>query len=127
MRKPDQHIEAEFAAVPPLAVRCSLKDVVPKNEVSTNCLKYFRSFFIRFVLILNSYLNFFVLFQYKQKETQEYGVYFLKLKSLVKRYIALLSLDKKQELIAVCLKKPLRLQIHISGLNLTSLQTCSFA
>ncbi|XP_074938838.1 RING finger protein 17 [Phalacrocorax aristotelis] len=31
VRKPDQHIEAELAAVPPLAVRCSLKDVVPKN------------------------------------------------------------------------------------------------
>ncbi|XP_063250685.1 RING finger protein 17 [Prinia subflava] len=32
VRKPDQHIEAELAAIPPLAVRCSLKDVVPKNE-----------------------------------------------------------------------------------------------
>uniref|UniRef100_A0A8C3UDA9 RING finger protein 17 n=1 Tax=Catharus ustulatus TaxID=91951 RepID=A0A8C3UDA9_CATUS len=32
VRKPDQHLEAELAAVPPLAVRCSLKDVVPKNE-----------------------------------------------------------------------------------------------
>ncbi|XP_051464200.1 RING finger protein 17 [Apus apus] len=31
VRKPDQHIEAELATVPPLAVRCSLKDVVPKN------------------------------------------------------------------------------------------------
>ncbi|KFW12248.1 RING finger protein 17, partial [Fulmarus glacialis] len=31
LRKPDQRIEAELAAVPPLAVRCSLKDVVPKN------------------------------------------------------------------------------------------------
>ncbi|KFP10662.1 RING finger protein 17, partial [Egretta garzetta] len=31
VRKPDQHIEAELAAVPPLAVRCSLKDIVPKN------------------------------------------------------------------------------------------------
>ncbi|NWH48346.1 RNF17 protein, partial [Fregata magnificens] len=31
VRKPDQHIEAELAAVPPLAVQCSLKDVVPKN------------------------------------------------------------------------------------------------
>uniref|UniRef100_A0A8C8ADM5 RING finger protein 17 n=1 Tax=Otus sunia TaxID=257818 RepID=A0A8C8ADM5_9STRI len=31
IRKPDQHIEAELAAVPPLAVQCSLKDVVPKN------------------------------------------------------------------------------------------------
>ncbi|KAM6098977.1 RING finger protein 17 [Theristicus caerulescens] len=31
VRKPDQRIEAELAAVPPLAVRCSLKDVVPKN------------------------------------------------------------------------------------------------
>ncbi|XP_037232429.1 RING finger protein 17 [Falco rusticolus] len=31
VRKLDQHIEAELAAVPPLAVRCSLKDVVPKN------------------------------------------------------------------------------------------------
>ncbi|XP_063186755.1 RING finger protein 17 [Chroicocephalus ridibundus] len=31
VRKPDQHIEAELAAVPPLAVRCSLKDVVPRN------------------------------------------------------------------------------------------------
>ncbi|XP_052668924.1 RING finger protein 17 [Harpia harpyja] len=31
VRKPDEHIEAELAAVPPLAVRCSLKDVVPKN------------------------------------------------------------------------------------------------
>ncbi|KFP49813.1 RING finger protein 17, partial [Cathartes aura] len=31
VRKPDQHIEEELAAVPPLAVRCSLKDVVPKN------------------------------------------------------------------------------------------------
>ncbi|OWK57092.1 RING finger protein 17 [Lonchura striata] len=30
--KPDEHIEAELAAIPPLAVRCSLKDVVPKNE-----------------------------------------------------------------------------------------------
>ncbi|XP_066169128.1 RING finger protein 17 [Sylvia atricapilla] len=32
VRKPDQHIEAELAAIPPLAVRCALKDVVPKNE-----------------------------------------------------------------------------------------------
>ncbi|XP_030333146.1 RING finger protein 17 [Strigops habroptila] len=32
IRKPDQNIEAELAAVPPLAVRCSLKDVVPKNS-----------------------------------------------------------------------------------------------
>ncbi|TRZ24760.1 hypothetical protein HGM15179_002314 [Zosterops borbonicus] len=32
VRKPDQHVEAELAAIPPLAVRCSLKDVVPKNE-----------------------------------------------------------------------------------------------
>ncbi|XP_023775682.1 RING finger protein 17 isoform X2 [Cyanistes caeruleus] len=32
LRKLDQHIEAELAAIPPLAVRCSLKDVVPKNE-----------------------------------------------------------------------------------------------
>uniref|UniRef100_A0A8C3P4A6 RING finger protein 17 n=1 Tax=Cyanoderma ruficeps TaxID=181631 RepID=A0A8C3P4A6_9PASS len=32
VRKPDQHIEAELAAIPPLAVRCSLKDVAPKNE-----------------------------------------------------------------------------------------------
>ncbi|NXP36684.1 RNF17 protein, partial [Leiothrix lutea] len=32
VRKPDQHIEAELAAIPPLAIRCSLKDVVPKNE-----------------------------------------------------------------------------------------------
>ncbi|KAL2311043.1 hypothetical protein Nmel_002730, partial [Mimus melanotis] len=32
VRKPDQHIEAELATIPPLAVRCSLKDVVPKNE-----------------------------------------------------------------------------------------------
>ncbi|XP_017687162.1 PREDICTED: RING finger protein 17 isoform X1 [Lepidothrix coronata] len=31
VRKSDQRIEAELAAVPPLAVRCSLKDVVPKN------------------------------------------------------------------------------------------------
>ncbi|KFZ48014.1 RING finger protein 17, partial [Antrostomus carolinensis] len=31
MRKPNQHIEAELEAVPPLAVRCSLKDVVPTN------------------------------------------------------------------------------------------------
>ncbi|XP_014821196.1 PREDICTED: RING finger protein 17 [Calidris pugnax] len=31
VRKPDQHIEAELAAFPPLAVRCSLKDVVPRN------------------------------------------------------------------------------------------------
>ncbi|KFR17465.1 RING finger protein 17, partial [Opisthocomus hoazin] len=31
VRKPDRCIEAELAAVPPLAVRCSLKDVVPKN------------------------------------------------------------------------------------------------
>ncbi|OXB66064.1 UNVERIFIED_CONTAM: hypothetical protein H355_000855, partial [Colinus virginianus] len=31
MRKPDQHIEAELATVPPLAVQCSLKDIVPKN------------------------------------------------------------------------------------------------
>ncbi|KFQ76030.1 RING finger protein 17, partial [Phoenicopterus ruber ruber] len=31
VRKPDQHSEAELATVPPLAVRCSLKDVVPKN------------------------------------------------------------------------------------------------
>ncbi|XP_054680934.1 RING finger protein 17 [Grus americana] len=31
VRKPNQHIEAELAAIPPLAVRCSLKDVVPKN------------------------------------------------------------------------------------------------
>ncbi|KAM9566096.1 RING finger protein 17 [Guaruba guarouba] len=32
IRKPDENVEAELAAVPPLAVRCSLKDVVPKNE-----------------------------------------------------------------------------------------------
>ncbi|XP_040518247.1 RING finger protein 17 isoform X3 [Gallus gallus] len=31
MRKPDQRIEAELAAIPPLAVPCSLKDIVPKN------------------------------------------------------------------------------------------------
>ncbi|XP_053934081.1 RING finger protein 17 isoform X2 [Cuculus canorus] len=31
VRKPDQNIEAELAAIPPLAVRCSLKDLVPKN------------------------------------------------------------------------------------------------
>ncbi|XP_071591260.1 RING finger protein 17 [Heliangelus exortis] len=31
VKKPDQHIEAEIATVPPLAVRCSLKDIVPKN------------------------------------------------------------------------------------------------
>ncbi|KFO87883.1 RING finger protein 17, partial [Buceros rhinoceros silvestris] len=31
LRKPDRHIEAELAAVPPLAVQCSLKDIVPKN------------------------------------------------------------------------------------------------
>ncbi|KAJ7416251.1 ring finger protein 17 [Pitangus sulphuratus] len=31
VRKSDQCIEAELAAIPPLAVRCSLKDVVPKN------------------------------------------------------------------------------------------------
>ncbi|NXI72622.1 RNF17 protein, partial [Anseranas semipalmata] len=31
VRKPDKHIEAELAAVPPLAVQCSLKDIVPKN------------------------------------------------------------------------------------------------
>ncbi|KFW09689.1 RING finger protein 17, partial [Eurypyga helias] len=31
VRKPDECIEAELAAVPPLAVCCSLKDVVPKN------------------------------------------------------------------------------------------------
>ncbi|XP_068003982.1 RING finger protein 17 [Melanerpes formicivorus] len=31
VRKPDQHMEAELAAVPPLAVQCSLKDIVPKN------------------------------------------------------------------------------------------------
>ncbi|KFP30838.1 RING finger protein 17, partial [Colius striatus] len=29
--KPDQHIEAEFAAIPPLALRCSLKNIAPKN------------------------------------------------------------------------------------------------
>ncbi|XP_015707678.1 RING finger protein 17 isoform X2 [Coturnix japonica] len=32
LRKPDQHIEAELAAIPPLAVPCSLKDIVPKNS-----------------------------------------------------------------------------------------------
>lgn len=95
MRKPDQHIEAELAAIPPLAVRCSLKDVVPKNEVSTNCLKYFRTFFIRF-LLKNVNMEFkIILFCYKQKETQEYRVYFFKLNSLVKRCVALLSLEKK--------------------------------
>ncbi|XP_068786396.1 RING finger protein 17 [Struthio camelus] len=31
VRKPDQHIEAQLAAIPPLAVLCSLKDIVPKN------------------------------------------------------------------------------------------------
>ncbi|NXC42199.1 RNF17 protein, partial [Penelope pileata] len=31
VRKPDKHVEAELAAIPPLAVRCSLKDIVPKN------------------------------------------------------------------------------------------------
>ncbi|XP_035182685.1 RING finger protein 17 [Oxyura jamaicensis] len=31
VRKPDKNIEAELAAVPPLAVQCSLKDIVPKN------------------------------------------------------------------------------------------------
>lgn len=80
MRKPDEHIEAELAAIPPLAVRCSLKDVVPKNEVSTNCLKYFRNFFVRFL-----FQEFkIILFHYKQKETQEYRVYFFKLLSCKK-------------------------------------------
>lgn len=46
IRKPDQNIESELAAVPPLAVRCSLKDVVPKNAVSKSCLYYFRIFFL---------------------------------------------------------------------------------
>uniref|UniRef100_A0A669Q7F0 RING finger protein 17 n=1 Tax=Phasianus colchicus TaxID=9054 RepID=A0A669Q7F0_PHACC len=32
MRKPDQRIEAELAAIPPLAILCSLKDIVPKNS-----------------------------------------------------------------------------------------------
>lgn len=81
VRKPDQHIEAELAAIPPLAVRCSLKDVVPKNEVSTNCLKYLRSFFIRFLLKnLNVEFKIF-LFHYKQKETQEYRACFFFKKS----------------------------------------------
>ncbi|NXL92057.1 RNF17 protein, partial [Alectura lathami] len=31
VRKPDEQIEAELAAIPPLAVQCSLKDIVPKN------------------------------------------------------------------------------------------------
>ncbi|XP_021235763.1 RING finger protein 17 isoform X2 [Numida meleagris] len=31
MRKPDQRIGAELLAIPPLAVQCSLKDIVPKN------------------------------------------------------------------------------------------------
>ncbi|KAM6341332.1 RING finger protein 17 [Podargus strigoides] len=31
LRKPDQHTEAELEAIRPLAVRCSLKDIVPKN------------------------------------------------------------------------------------------------
>ncbi|KAM6290478.1 RING finger protein 17 [Porphyrio hochstetteri] len=46
LRKPDQHIEAELEAVPPLAVRCSLKDVAPKSasgvweeEAKTNFLR----------------------------------------------------------------------------------------
>lgn len=45
VRKPDEHIEAELAAVPPLAVQCSLKDIVPKNAVSRSCLYYFSTFF----------------------------------------------------------------------------------
>jgi len=40
MRKPDQRIEAELAAIPPLAVPCSLKDIVPKNAVSNSCFYY---------------------------------------------------------------------------------------
>ncbi|XP_072202509.1 RING finger protein 17 isoform X2 [Excalfactoria chinensis] len=32
LRKPDEHIEAELAAIPSLAVPCSLKDIVPKNS-----------------------------------------------------------------------------------------------
>ncbi|XP_062439832.1 RING finger protein 17 [Rhea pennata] len=31
VRKPDQYIEAQLATIPPLAVLCSLKDIVPKN------------------------------------------------------------------------------------------------
>ncbi|KAM9203410.1 RING finger protein 17 [Mergus octosetaceus] len=45
VRKPDKNIEAELGAVPPLAVQCSLKDIVPKNaseswgeEAKTNFL-----------------------------------------------------------------------------------------
>lgn len=45
VRKPDRHIKVELAAVPPLAVRCSLKDVVPKNAVCKT-LYYFRTFFV---------------------------------------------------------------------------------
>lgn len=51
-----------------------------------------------------------------------YVLFFKKIESsLVKRWVALLSLKRKQERIAVCLKKPLGLQIHIWGLNLTTL------
>eukprot|EP00075_Anas_platyrhynchos_P004229 XP_012950256.2 RING finger protein 17 isoform X2 [Anas platyrhynchos] len=46
VRKPDKNIEAELGAVPPLAVQCSLKDIVPKNaseswgeEAKTNFLQ----------------------------------------------------------------------------------------
>lgn len=52
VRKPDKNIEAELGAVPPLAVQCSLKDIVPKNAVSKSCLCYFRRilFILRFIL-----------------------------------------------------------------------------
>lgn len=54
MRKPDQRIEAELAAVPPLAVLCSLKDIVPKNAVSKSSSNYwimiYFFFFLRFTL-----------------------------------------------------------------------------
>ncbi|XP_034614706.1 RING finger protein 17 isoform X3 [Trachemys scripta elegans] len=46
IRKPDPYIEAQLWDIPPLAVQCSLKDIVPKNsnegwgeEVKTNFLR----------------------------------------------------------------------------------------
>ncbi|XP_039354888.1 RING finger protein 17 isoform X7 [Mauremys reevesii] len=35
IRKPDPYIEAQLRDIPPLAVQCSLKDIVPKNSIES--------------------------------------------------------------------------------------------
>lgn len=67
MRKPDQRIEAELAAIPPLAVLCSLKDIVPKNAVSKSCFYNWIMIhiFLRFILKNFSERYIMILFQCK--------------------------------------------------------------